>query len=493
MPNPDEQSLEPTCTSCAGQPCNSDSHDKCWRHRSCINLESFTWMPQDCVECTYILSDHQNKPTNSTFTYLVQKLVKGRRSLRLSSDNVFATPVPVSCVDTACFVQALRGKPPSSPPQSSTSEASSPSKRKRQRVEEPLVLDGSDNEDDWIDTDDFQDVTVNESRSPKVSEWENDPCDDDWFAPMVLDNSNNQLLKEALARTRGVYKSLFRDMDPVRSNQVHEDNEPSHCFPLSDDSCQFITEAAKVSCRKIPTLFNADKISYVNKKLPELQEFCINNFIRADGARDLPFLSHSIPLDRLERRDDKFARRDMINSLFSRELALLLNLALKSGVNKPGFIDALTDLSLLLLESTSINLFSRVKRSAAVRRQMRRKVFGTHKSGVAAKLVEGPIISEGLFTKQEADKASSAMGLKNISVGLRNSSNRGSFGKTKSFRKSDSQGASRSEFKQAYSHRGSYGFKGSKGGRGKGYRGRGGPRGGRGRGALHRAAGDSSQ
>ena len=161
----------------------------------------------------------------------------------------------------------------------------------------------------------------------------------------------------------------------------------------------------KSTCKSSPTLFDVNKLSYVSKKLPELQEFCVENFLRSDAGRDLPFLCRTTYLSKFDRRNDKFIRKDLINSIFLRELAVLINSALTNGARKPKLLEALSDLSILLLETSSINLFSRVKKMALCRRNLRKKVFGSHKSAVASKLVDTSIISEDLFCKVDAEKA----------------------------------------------------------------------------------------
>ena len=62
---------------------------------------------------------------------------------------------------------------------------------------------------------------------------------------------------------------------------------------------------------------------------------------------------------------------------------------------------------------------------ALCRRNLRKKVFGSHKSAVASKLVDTSIISEDLFCKVDAEKACQNMGLRTLSVRNSMSSSRG--------------------------------------------------------------------
>ena len=419
------------CSSCEKDyPRDSDYHPQCWKHRTCIHIDTYTWIPNDCVYCTYILQDHKTNPDKSGFSSLVQKLTRGRKSLKLSTDDIFISPQPVTCLGIDAFKQALV----SDIPRESNAMDSLPGpSRKRPRYQPPVVEEEDDFDNDWesVASDDLyedldrEDESINDEAPPIIDMDEEDALDEDWFAPIELNEERKLILKKALARTRGVYKSLYPDLDLISAKHLSNDNDPNFAFPLTNDSADLIVNASKSTCKSSPTLFDVNKLSYVSKKLPELQEFCVDNFIRSDAGRDLPFLSRTTYLSKFDRRNDKFIRKDLINSIFLRELAVLINSALTNGAGKPKLLEALSDLSILLLETSSINLFSRVKKMALCRRNLRKKVFGSHKSAVASKLVDTSIISEDLFCKVDAEKACQNMGLRTLSVRNSMSSSRG--------------------------------------------------------------------
>ena len=413
------------CNSCKAYPKDFDSHTSCYIHRDCINSESFTWFPKECSHCTFLLRDHKKKPKDSGFSYLVGKLVKGRKSLGLTDDNIFEEPVRLECLDTEEFIAAFQ-----SSREQSTSGTSSSSKaignklpnNKRPRVEDE---DFDDNEDEWDDIDgdlidDNADIEQNHSKNDFGSA---DVVDlneneyEDWFQPIELDDSKIKLLTQALARTRGVYKCVAPDLNMVSADKMHHNNDPKFCFPMTYSTADLITQAENPSCTVAPTLFDVKRLSFISEKFPELQEFCLSSFINGDGARNLNFLNNSRFLGMFDKKRDHFNRRDLINSIFVRELSILIQAALNKGADKPKLIEALKDLCTLLIEVSSINLFSRVKSLGASRRAIRRKIFGNHYSSVAAKLIEGSLISGQLFSKADAEKANTSMGLQTINVG----------------------------------------------------------------------------
>ena len=98
-------------------------------------------------------------------------------------------------------------------------------------------------------------------------------------------------------------------------------------------------------------------------------------------------------------------------------LLVLIQAALSKSADKPKLMEALKDLCTLLIEVSSINLFSWVKTLGSSRRPLRRNIFGAHYSSVSAKLIEGSLISGQLFAKADSEKANTNMGLQTINVG----------------------------------------------------------------------------
>ena len=399
-----------SCTTCAAGAKDYDSHPTCWKHRDCINMNNFTWKPSDCAFCSYILKDHEKKPDKSTFTYLINKLVRGRKSLKLTCDDVFTEPQPLVCANLDAFKAALQNSSMSSSLDSSSRPVQCNDNKRRR------LNDSSEEGEVWEDVNDeeFYEDLEDEQEAPEVEcldEFDND----DWFMPVELDEERKAQLKKVLARTRGVYKSLFPELGVLSCKDIFK-NDPNFAFPLSDDSSKLIDNAMKPDCKFNNLMFDLNKLSFVNKLFPELQEFCMDNIIRADAGTDLSFLNKTIYLNRNDRVSDRFMRKDLLKSIFIRELSLLIFSALQKGSDKPRLMEALTELAALLLEVSSVSLFSNVKKAFSFRRGLRRKIFGSHKSSVAAKLIDSPIIAETLFTKSVAEKACSSMGLRTVSV-----------------------------------------------------------------------------